>query len=371
MRKIKILYIIDYLSIGGGTENQLRKMITHIDKSKFDITLVVLKHLDWEGFPAFADPGCRNFCLDIDKLLSFNTFKKIFRLTSYIRKNNIDIVHTFFFDSNLIGVAGGLLGGCKSIFISRRDLGFWYTKTKLFLLRLLKPFCHVYVVNSNAIKDVVHEQEKVPREKIEVIYNGFFRLPDTSPSPITKQKLGIPDDAFVVGIVANLREVKRLDLFINVAEKLQDKPVHFLMMGNGPLKKQLLAQAKQAGIDQRFQIQHTLDSIFDYIKLFDVGVLTSSSEGLSNTLIEYQLSGKPAVAFDVGGNNEVIVENETGHLVPFGDIELMARVIQHLLDNTALRQTFGETARKRASELFAGDRMIQLTEKLYSSNVNP
>ena len=58
MKKIKILYIIDYLSIGGGTENQLRKLINYIDKDKFEVSVVVLKYLNWEGVPAFSDP-CR------------------------------------------------------------------------------------------------------------------------------------------------------------------------------------------------------------------------------------------------------------------------------------------------------------------------
>jgi len=369
MKKIRILYIIDYLSVGGGTENQLRTLIQHLDKDKFEISVVVLKYLDWEGFPGFADPGCPHICLHVSRLLSLDTIRKIFQLASHIRNNNIDIIHTFFFDSNLIGVAAGILGRCRSILISRRDLGFWYTAPKLLLLKLLRRFSHAYIVNSYAIKRAVMHHEKVSDKKITVIYNGFFNYPDNSPSPLSKQRLNIPDNAFVIGIVANLREVKRLDLFIQLAARLKATPSHFLILGNGPLKQSLLEQAKKAGLENRLQILHTLDNIFDYIKLFDIGVLTSSSEGLSNTLIEYQLCGKPAVAFNVGGNDEVIAQDKTGYIIPFGDLDLMAAVLIRLLNNEKQRQELGDNARKQATKLFSGERMTSSFEELYNTQV--
>ena len=97
MKKINILYVIDYLSVGGGTENQLRKLIQNIDKDKFNVSVAVLKYLNWEGFPKYADPGCPHICLHINRLLSFDTIRKTFKLVSYIKKENIDIVHNFLF----------------------------------------------------------------------------------------------------------------------------------------------------------------------------------------------------------------------------------------------------------------------------------
>ena len=365
MRKIKVLYLIDYLSIGGGTENQLRKLIRHIDKDKFEVSVVVLKYLDWEGFPEYADPGCPHICLHVESLLKYDTFMKIIQLSRYIKKNNIDIIHTFFFDSNLIGVIAAFLSGRRKVVVSRRDLGFWYTKPKLLILRFCKFFSDMYLVNAEAIKQTVMKYENIPEEKVSVIYNGFFELPDNSPSPISKQNLQIPEEAFVIGIVANLREVKRLDFFIELATKIKTRPLHFLILGNGPLKVTILEQAKTAGLENRLQILHTLDSIFDYIKLFDIGVLTSESEGLSNTLIEYQLCGKPAVAFDVGGNREVISQDLTGYVVPAFKIDEMANTLDRLLTDRELRLKLGKNAQLQACQLFLGNLMIDSTEKLY------
>ena len=197
--------------------------------------------------------------------------------------------------------------------------------------------------------------EHVPKHKISVIYNGFFNIPDKALSPVSKHSLHIPEDAYIIGIVANLREVKRLDLFIQIAARLKTSSTYFLIIGNGPLRESILSQAKDAGLENRLQIQHTLGDIFDYIKLFDIGVLTSASEGLSNTLIEYQLCGKPAVAFDVGGSSEVITQVKQRYRPSFDALDDMADTLDNLLKDQEHRQKLGNMRREQAKNMFSGN----------------
>ena len=98
---------------------------------------------------------------------------------------------------------------------------------------------------------------------------------------------------------------------------------------------------------------------------FDVGVLTSQTEGLSNVLIEYALSGIPAVAFNNGGNNEVIADGQTGYLVADADEEAMARKIAYLVENEAAARQLGTAARERAREKFTVKAMVEKTEEFY------
>lgn len=366
MDKIKILYVIDYLTTGGGTENQLKALISHLDRERFEPFLVTLAPMKgWEGLPAYHDPGCEHICLGLRKIKHPKTIIDILRLSRLIRKRKFHIVQTFFVDANIIGVISGFLGGCRSRVVSRRDLGFWYTPPLLSFLNRVNRLARYFLVNSEAVKEAVMEHEKIEVEKIRVIRNGVFDMPDENRSKMRKADIGVPGDAPFVGIVANLREVKRIDNFIRVAAALRHDNTHFMVIGVGPLKEDLLRQAREAYIGHRFHITHTLDNIYDYIKLFDVGVLTSDSEGLSNTLIEYQLCGIPAIAFDVGGNNEVIEQGNTGFLIKHGDLDEMRSKIDILLDDEDLRARLGHKARDIARARFAGERMIKETAEFY------
>jgi glycosyltransferase involved in cell wall biosynthesis len=365
MKKLKILYIIDYLSTGGGTEKQLRELIVNLDRERFIPMVVTLSKLDWHGLPAYHDPGCRHLCLEINRILSLKGLWSIIKLAKIIRRERFDIVQTYFVDANIIGVIAGFLGGCKGIIVSRRDMGYWYTPWILFVLRLLNRLAHYYVVNSDAVKNFVSAKEKVKLEKFKVIHNGFFNLPGDDHPETALTQLGIPVSTQLVGMVGNLRHVKRIDNFIRVAASIKGQDVHFLVLGIGHLKDDLMAQARDAGLNSRFIISHTLDNIYNYVKHFDVGVLTSDSEGLSNTLVEYQLCGVPAVAFDVGGNREVIEDGVTGFLLKHGDLDGMREKIELLLTNKELRATMGCAAARISQQKFAGDRMIKEYSDFY------
>lgn len=365
MARIKVLYVIDYLSAGGGTERQLRELIVNLDRDRVEPILVTLSKLDWHGLPEHVNPNCEHFCLEIPSLASPKGISQIFALAKYIRREKIDLVHTFFLDANIVGVLAALLGGRKTVIVSRRDVGYWYTPRRLFVYRQFNRLADYFLVNSSAIKRAVAEHERFRPERIKVIRNGFFSLPDDTPSPLTRASFGIPDDVPLVGIVANLRPVKRIDRFVEAAAACKSKNAHFMVIGIGELKEALQQQAERAGLNGRFHMTHTLDSIYDYVKLFDIGVLTSESEGLSNTLIEYQLCGKPALAFDVGGNNEVIVNEKTGYLIPPDDLDILIAKLDLLLADSQTRQTMGKAAAAWAREEFKGARLVEQTTTFY------
>jgi glycosyltransferase involved in cell wall biosynthesis len=363
--RTKILYIIDYLTIGGGTERQMRELVVHLDRDQFDPTLVTLRQLNSPGHPNHVNPNCEHFCLEVPRLASLKMIVAVLRLARFMRRNRFDIVHTFFQDANIGGVLAGAMAGIRSIVVSRRDIGHWYTPRKLFLLRQVNRLADYFLVNSEAVKQAVVQHEKIRPARIKVVRNGFFDIPDDSPSPLSKSKLGIPADSHLVGIVANLVPVKRIDNFIRIAACAADRQAHFLVIGAGSRREILLAQARQAGLADRFQIIHTLENVFDYMKLFDVGLLTSDAEGLSNTLIEYQMCGKPVLAFDVGGNREVIQDGRTGYLVTPGDLEGMVRRLDALLLDEPLRKTMGASAASWARVEFHGSKLIRQTSEFY------
>lgn len=366
--KIRILFLLDTLNVVGGTEKQLRELICHMDRSRFDPSVVTLYSMDMPHEAEFGGMGCPIRCLGMRKLISINGLRALLKLSSEIRREHIDIVHTFFPDAGILGTIAGRLGGARVV-VGRRDLGYWYTPPYLFILRILQRFSHAYLVNSQAVRTVVSKSERVDPSRMHVVYNGFFELP-SGPSKLRLSDLGFPAEAKLVGTVANLRQVKRLDRFIEMAVGIRDRKTCFVILGYGELYDVLIEQARFSGLTDRFRIIHTIHDVLEIVKLFKVGVLTSESEGLSNTLIEYGFAGVPAVAFDVGGNREVIGDKASGFLVNPYDVRALRERVEEIIDDDAVRNRLGACARVICTERFSGARMVKQTQKIYECILN-
>jgi len=366
---IRVLYLLDVLEGFGGTEKQLAQLIGHMDRKRFAPIVVTLYSIDPSHEAEFVRLGCETRCLGIHKLGGIDGLRALLKLVSEIRLQRINIVHTFFPDASILGAIAGKLGGARVV-IGRRDLGYWYTTGYLRVLRVLRRFVDAYLVNSQAVRSVVSRSEGVDLGRVEVVHNGFFDLP-ASPPQLTLRDLGFPDDAKIVGIVANLRPIKRLDRFVEMAAGIRDRQTCYLIVGHGEQRNALMEQARRAGLSGRFRITHTIHDVLEIVKLFTVGVLTSESEGLSNTLVEYGLAGVPAVAFDVGGNREVIEDEGSGFLVRPYDVDMLRCRVEEILADEALRTRLGLRARVICANRFAGAQMVDRTQTLYESLVQP
>jgi L-malate glycosyltransferase len=364
-KRVRIWYLIDTLHVFGGTERQLRELINHLDRSRFDPLVLTLYSADMPHAAEFDGMGCAVHSLKIPRLLSLRGLLAIWKLSVSMRRDKVRIIHTFFPDAAIVGIIAARLAGARVI-VGRRDLGYWYSKRYLFILRRLQHFAHAYIVNSVSVRDAVIAAEGVGASRVHVVHNGFFGQPSDTPD-FTLEQFGVPRNAKVVGTVANLRDVKRLDRFVEMAAGIRDPQAYFLIVGYGELHDALVQQAESLGLADRFRIIHSISNVYHILSRFHVGVLTSESEGLSNTLIEYGLAGVPAVAFDVGGNREVIDDHASGFLVSPYDITELGRHVEKLLADDDLRNRFGAHAKRICASRFAGQRMVDETLEIYRS----
>jgi glycosyltransferase involved in cell wall biosynthesis len=369
MKKIKIAYFIDTYRPGAGTENQLKGLLRHLDPDRVDATLFTLR----DEIPRKHRSGIPwpTECLGVRRLVTPGGLLKFLKLVRRLRKERYDIVMIYFLDTNLFVTPACFLGGIKNCVVNRRDMGYWHEPRLLKRLNLVNKMTGYFLVNSYAVKRLAADAEHFPSERIKVIYNGLWDVHDADEPGMVKAQLGLPDNAQIVGIIANLRPVKRVDRFIQMASMVAAKSenVHFLILGRGELEADLKKQAEKLGLSSRVQFLRQVPNVRSYLPLFDVGVLTSESEGLSNSLIEYARAGVPAVAFNVGGNREIIDNGQSGLLVPDGDIESLASGVNRILTDTEIGKRFAIAGKQLALERFAPEKIMKQLMDFYEALV--
>lgn len=364
-KRIKIAYVIDALNI-GGTEKQLLKQIELLGNRGFDQSIICLHPSQFlDGLKL----TCAIHVVNVKSLLSFNGIKKLLWLAGYFKKEKIDIVQTYFIDANIFGVLAAKLAGVNRIVSCRRDMGFWYTPNIIKLLRVVNYFTDRILTNSKAIYENVCKYEQVDPCKIDVIYNGIDLAPFfTPPDPANlKKDLKIPTCDTIVGIVANLnRRVKRVDVFVQAAALvLETEPdVSFVIVGSGHLSESLEEMAVDLGIQDKVKFVGLKDNIYPYLAMFDLGILTSESEGFSNAILEYMAAGLPIICPDSGGNRELVENGRNGFLVRVANHQEMAGRILDLIQNKELGMRM-KTANQKKIIYYSWPRINRIIENYY------
>lgn len=376
-KKIGIAFVIDTINSIGGTEKQLLSLMSLLDENRFDKHLVCLKPPD--AYVHFSTGNREDYSThfnyhqcDIQSLMSTECAGRTIKLAKFFKENRIDIVQTYFVDAQIIGVAAGKLAGVKHIVCCRRDLGFWHNRQLVIIIRALNRFVDHFLVNSHAVKQQVARDEWVHPDKISVIYNGIDKSRFNGNSSPRNDTVDLFDRQknYCIGISANFsRRVKRVDVFIRAAaEVLKAIPnVFFCIVGEGYLKQELAELSDASHMSERILFLGAVKDIPNCIKHWDIGVLSSESEGLSNSILKYMATGMPVVATAVGGNKELIRDGVNGFLVPNEDYQSMADKLCRLLKDPHLRKNMGESGKRMISERFGWEKVIRDYEAYYDS----
>lgn len=355
MSPVRVLYCIEAM-IHGGTEKQLAALIRTVDRRRVEPALCVLK------------PSTMNLSdLDCHVLeLGFRTFRSpaavgcLQRLRRFMLDRRIDVVQTFFQDPTLLGWLASVGTPVRARIASFRDMGFWRTPAKVAQLRLAYPNFDGFIANSPAVARRIHELDRIPLDKIEIIPNGVA----TDGDPANRARNLVP----VVGVVANLdRPVKRVDLFLRAARLIRDAVgrVEFVVIGEGHLRPALVEEAARLGIADCVRFLGRVEDVPEQIQRFDVGVISSDSEGVSNAILEYMAAGVPTVARAVGGNAEVVIDGGTGLLVRDDSPESLSGAIVELLRDHRRATSMGQRARDVAEWRFSMSACVRRHEEYY------
>ncbi len=170
-----------------------------------------------------------------------------------------------------------------------------------------------------------------------------------------------------MGIVANLRAVKNIELLIRAASRLAPShpKVRFEVAGEGDLRGPLQTLVESLGLCDCVTLRGTVSDVPAFLHGLDVAVLCSLSEGSPNAIMEYMAAGLPTVATDVGGNAELVEHEVTGLVVASNDEEQLAEAIDRLLRDRTLATRLGETARERAFAQYGVEAQARRYEDFY------
>jgi glycosyltransferase involved in cell wall biosynthesis len=176
---------------------------------------------------------------------------------------------------------------------------------------------------------------------------------------------------FVVGTVGRLQPVKDQLTLIRAFARLLKQPgaphaeLRLVIVGDGPSRAQLEDAIRTAGLNGRVWLAGAREDVAELMQHFDLFVLSSLSEGISNTVLEAMASALPVVATRVGGNAELVIDGSTGALVPPGDEAALAAAIGTYCSQPSLAREHGAAGRRRIEEVFSVQSMVAAYDAVY------
>ena len=364
--KIKLLEMLTNFHI-GGTERQVANLAMGIDPAHFDLHLACLRN-SGELLAELETLRVPRLEFRIGRLYSPKTLWQGIRLAQYVRRNLIQIVHSYGFYPNVFTIPVARLAGASIVMASIRNTCDLLTPMQRRLQKLVCRFADCILVNADAIRENLIEEGYDPK-KIVVIRNGIAlsRFAKKERGAVIRGELGLPPSARLVGLFSRLNPMKGVPYFLEAASVLAERfpDVYFLVVGDGAIKPELEEQARRMGLGRRIIFTGFRNDVPELLSEAAVSVLPSLSEGTSNTLLESMAAGVPVVATRVGGNPEIIEHGVSGLLVPPRDSAALAAATASLLEDEDMAARLGQAGIERVIELFSIEGSVHETEHLY------
>jgi N-acetyl-alpha-D-glucosaminyl L-malate synthase BshA len=199
---------------------------------------------------------------------------------------------------------------------------------------------------------------------IDVIHNFFEPRAARRSREEVRDELGLRDEALILHS-SNLRPVKRIDLLLETAARVRPRETFKLLILAGGNFAPFADDVRRLGLEDRVIVRENVTDIEDYLAAADLGLFTSESESFCLSILEAMCFACPSVAPRVGGIPEVVADQVTGLLVPFGDVEEHVRAVEKLIQNPSLRSKLGHAAQQRARDHFSAATIVPQYESLY------
>jgi len=381
---IRVLRVIARLNMGGPAIH-VASLAAGLETRGYHTTLVAGSLARGEDSMAFLAERLGVAVVSVEELQRevslLHDARSVLRIAELIRSERPHILHTHTAKAGAIARAAALLAGgarppvvlhtfhghvLKGYFNAGRTAFFRHVE------RTLARASDVLVAVSPEVRDELVELGVAPYDKFVVIRLGIpleERLGDPTANSDYRRLYGIPEDAFVVGWVGRMTEVKDTGAVLEIVRATRDRGVEaaLCMVGDGPDRQRLEQLAHDLGIARSCYFVGYQPDVAGYYRLFDAFVLPSVNEGTPVSAIESLASGTAVVANRVGGVPDVVRDGVDGFLVEPGDIDAAAARLAELAADSALRTRLGASGRTRVLERYSVARLVDDVDRLYRS----
>ncbi|MEP6892162.1 MAG: glycosyltransferase [Gaiellaceae bacterium] len=377
---IRVLRVIARLNVGGPALH-VSYLTSELDKIGYQTLLVAGRVSEGEGSMEYAarERGITPIYVpslqrEISPIVDSAAVAKVLGL---IREFRPHVLHTHTAKAGTVGRTAAILAGrARPQAVVHTFHGhvlrgyFGRAKTEGFrqLERRLAKSSDALIAVSPEVRDDLVRLGIAPESKISVIRLGLDLAERTAAPPdaraALRNDLGIPADAFVIGWLGRMTEIKRVDVLLRTIARLPSE-THLLLVGDGPLRAQLETLPSELDIADRVHFAGFRDDVGTVYAACDVVALTSANEGTPVTVIEALAAGVPVVSTDVGGVADVVDDGRSGLLAAAGDVEGIAAALERLGSDRELRERMGAAGRAAVLERYSVPRLVHDVDHLY------
>ncbi len=359
-----VVHVIYRLAV-GGLENGLVNLINRMPAERYRHAIVCID--DYTDFrKRIRRDDVKVYALHKRPGTDLGAYVRFWKL---LRRLRPAIVHTrnlgaleFQFPAWLAGVRHRVQGE------HGRDTGDLHGTNRKYLWfrKCMRPLVSHYVALSQDLATWLETYAGVPPQKISQIYNGVDTerfTPSKHRQPLPVEHF-VPEDGVVIGTIGRMQPEKdQLTLvraFITLLDTVKNgrERLRLVLIGDGPLREQAQMLLREARAEDLTWLPGTRSDAPKIMQALDIFVLPSLIEGVSNTILEAMATGLPVVATAVGGNPELVSQDETGVTVPAMDVTAMSRAIRAYIEAPELRKAHGKAGRARVENMFSMASMV-------------
>lgn len=384
----KVLRIINRFNIGGPTYNAT--FLTRFMDDKYETLLIGGTHEEGESdsLHILEEYGINPLLInEMQRIPSFKSDRAAYKkIKQIIQEFKPDIVHTHAAKAGALGRKAAF--ACKVPVVIHTFHGhvfhsyFGKVKTLIFKTierRLAKKSDGIIAISDIQKQELSQIHKICPASKIKVIPLGFdlekFHLNKAENREKTRSEFGLKEDEIAVAIVGRLAAIKNHSLFLNVVEQIcqkTTKKIKFFIVGDGDERPNIEKRVNE--LNEKFGKIIVMTSWILDIGPFNAGMdvicLTSDNEGTPVSLIEAQAGGLPIVTTDVGGVKDILLEDQTGYIVPKNNVSLFTEKLLLLIEDEKLRKSFSEKGWDFVKNKFHYTTLVKNMDEYYQFLLN-
>ncbi|MCG3127745.1 MAG: putative glycosyltransferase EpsD [Phycisphaerae bacterium] len=366
-------------------------LLAHVVTSRYSVRTIMRSKLDGlakrgfrqlviaadDGQPVTVPDGATLFDVPIPRNVSpLRDLLALRQIRAIFRRHRPDIVHTRTAKAGLLGRLAARLAGVRIVLHTTHGLPFYDGQARLPFelykrLERLAARLSDYVFSQN-LRDYhrLIQHRVVPPHRTAIEGNGVdlsmvCSVGDATAVERVRAEFGAAAHDVLVVMLARLEPIKRVDRFIDALARVRSPRLKAVVCGEGPELPRVRARAAELNLGGRLLLAGQRNDPWNVLAAADFTCLTSDKEGLPRSVIEGMALGRPAVATDVPGTDEVVVNERTGLLAPAGDADALAAALDRMCQDDALRRTLGEASRRRAAQHFDENAVLDRLEYLY------